>query len=116
MEVVAWSDAGRRQIVVSVNGKTGAVASFVDLRGGANLIAPVIAREAAGPRALAAIDLVGEQVLSTEFLVTFDATGAQRSVWSIGLGVPSPTEANVYLNGALVEVDAFSGQTTVVKS
>lgn len=115
MDLVVWSDAGQANVVVAINAATGEVASFVDLRSGVSLVAPTITGQAAAPRALAVVDVAGEQILGVEFRVEFDAAGRQRSVWSVGLGVPSPTEADVYLDGALVEVDANSGQATIVK-
>jgi hypothetical protein len=115
MDLVAWSDAGGARVMVAVNAATGDVASFTDLRSGVRLVAPTLTRAAAEPRALAVLDVAGEQVLSGDVRVEFDATGTQRSVWSFGLGVPSSTQADVYLDGAVVEVDAHSGEATVVK-
>jgi hypothetical protein len=49
-------------------------------------------------------------------MIDFTASDSQVSTWSIGLGVPSATQADVYEHGALISVDAVTGQATIVKS
>jgi hypothetical protein len=50
----------------------------------------------------------------------FAATGpgdrAARGQWAVGLGVPTATQSDVCEHGALVQVDAATGEATVIKS
>ncbi len=116
---VTWNDAGAAatpEFQVLVNASTGAAFAFVDLRPQLDLTAPIVDRARATETAIAAIGVPGEIVLSAD-LGTDSASGdAQVWAWSIGLGVPSATQAEVYEHGALVSVDAVTGQATIVKS
>lgn len=115
LDLVTWVDAGAASAEIAVNADTGAVASFVDLRSHSGLVAPSLSADAATVLAIAAFGVAGEQGLSPELRVEIDAAGRQRTIWSIGLGVPSATQADVYLSGGVVEVDAATGEATVVK-
>ena len=111
---VAWNDPTKFQVLV--NASTGAVFAFVDLRMQLNLTAPIVGRARATETAVAALGVPGETVTSADLTIDFGSGDSQVSSWSIGLGVPSATQADVYEHGALVSVDAVTGQTTIVKS
>ena len=116
LDHVTWIDAGATSAEITINTDTGTVASFVDLRAHSGLVAPILAADAAMALAIAAFAVPGEQATSQpEFRVEIDPSGRQRTIWSIGLGIPSATEADVYLQGGLVEVDAATGATSIVK-
>jgi hypothetical protein len=99
-----------------VNASTGAVFAFVDLRMQLGLTAPLIGRNRATQQAIASLGVPGETVTSADLMIDFTASDSQVSTWSIGLGVPSATQADVYEHGALISVDAVTGQATIVKS
>jgi len=116
---VTWKDAGATatpKFQILVNASTGAVFAFVDLRSQLNLTAPIVGRARATETAIAAIGVPGEIVLSADLGTDFGSGESQKWAWSIGLGVPSATQADVYEHGALVSVDAVTGQATIVKS
>jgi hypothetical protein len=111
---VAWNEPTKFEAFV--NASTGAVFAFVDLRMQLNLTAPLIGRDRATQLAIAALGVPGETVTSADLTIDFTASDSQVSTWSVGLGVPSATQADVYEFGGLVSVDAVTGQTTIVKS
>ena len=116
---VTWKDAGATatpKFRVLVNASTGATFAFIDLRPQLNLTAPIVDRARATETAIAAIGVPGEIVLSADLGMDSGSGDAQVWAWSIGLGVPSATQADVYEHGALVSVDAVTGQATIVKS
>ena len=116
---VAWRDAGATatpKFQVLVNASTGAVFAFVDLRMQLNLTAPIVDQSRATETAIAAIGIPGETVTSADLGIDFGSGDSQKWAWSIGLGVPSATQADVYEHGALISVDAVTGQATIVKS
>ncbi|MGD0248429.1 MAG: hypothetical protein ABSB75_05175, partial [Candidatus Limnocylindrales bacterium] len=88
---------------------------FLDLRMQLSLALPIVGRDRASELAIAAFGVPGETVTSADLTIDF-YTGSQRSVWAVGLGVPTPTQADVFEHGALVSVDAVTGLATVVKS
>jgi hypothetical protein len=116
---VTWKDAvttATPKLQVFVNAATGAVFAFVDLRFQPNLTAPIVGRGRATETAIATIGIPDEIVLSADLGADFGSGDAQVWAWSIGLGVPSATQADVYEHSALVSVDAVTGQATIVKS
>lgn len=116
LDRVSWIDGGSPTIEVAVNANTGTIVSFVDLRGHPDLVPPTIRSDAALHLAAAAFGVLGEQAPTPpELRVEIDAGGHQRNVWSVGLGVPSATQADVYLHGGLVEVDAVTGAMAIIK-
>jgi hypothetical protein len=64
---------------------------------------------------IAALGVPGDQATSAELSIDF-STGSQASAWQIGLGVPSATQADVFEHGALVRIDAITGEATIIKS
>ncbi|MGD0019653.1 MAG: hypothetical protein ABSD62_10405 [Candidatus Limnocylindrales bacterium] len=115
---VEWKESGgggATRFAVSVNASTGSVFAYVDLRMQLSVTAPIVGQARATELAIAALSVPGEQVTSAELAIDF-ATGAQASAWEVGLGVPSPTQADVFEHGALVRVDAVTGEATIVKS
>jgi len=116
LDIVRWMEGGSTSVEVAVNANSGTIASFVDLRGHPHLVAPSIGSDAAFRLAAAAFDVPGEQAPSPpEFRVEIDDHGQQRNIWSVGLGIPTATEADVFEHGGLVEVDAVTGQTSIIK-
>lgn len=111
---VAWNDPTKLQAFVDAS--TGAVFAFVDLRMQLNLTAPFVGRVRATETAIATIGVPGEIVTSADLTIDFGSGDTQGWAWSIGLGVPSATQADVYEHGALVSVDAVTGKATIVKS
>jgi uncharacterized membrane protein YkoI len=111
---VDWNDPTKFQILV--NASSGSVFAFVDLRMQLNLIAPIVGQARATDLAVAALGVPGETVTSVDLTIDFTASGSQVSAWAIGLGVPTATQADLYEHGALVSVDAVTGQATIVKS
>jgi hypothetical protein len=111
---VDWNDPTK--FLALVNASTGAVFEFVDLRTQLNLTAPIVGRARATETAIATIGVPGEMVTSADLGLDYGSGDAQVWAWSIGLGVPSATQADVYEHGALVSVDAVTGQATIVKS
>ncbi len=57
----------------------------------------------------------GETVTSAELTIEFVAE-SQQLAWEVGLGVPSATQADVFEFGALIRIDAVTGEATIVKS
>jgi len=98
-----------------VNASTGDVFAFADLRAQMNVTLPLIGRERATELAIAAFGVPGETVTSADLSIDF-STGVQASAWDVGLGVPTATQADVFEHGALIRVDAVTGEATVVKS
>ena len=116
---VTWNDPGATatpKFQVLVNASTGAAFAFVDLRPQLDLTAPIVGRSRATETAIAAIGVPGETVTSADLGLDFGSGDAQVWAWSIGLGVPSATQADVYEHGALVGVDAVTGSATIIKS
>jgi hypothetical protein len=116
---VLWKDTSATaapRFQVLVNASTGAAFAFVDLRMQLKLTAPLVGKGRATDLALAAVDIPGEAAISADLLISFPASGSQESVWQVGMGVPTATQADVYEHGALVSVDAVTGQATIVKS
>ena len=116
---VAWKDSGGTladKFAVWVNASTGSVFAFVDLRIQLNLAAPIVSRATAIGLAIAALGVPGEMATSSDLTITFPLTGFQISSWDVGLGIPTATQPDVFEHGALVRVDAVSGETTIVKS
>jgi hypothetical protein len=114
--LVTWSDsAGVAKLEAAVNAATGDVFAYADLRSGVNVNLPLIGRARATELAIAAMGIPGETVTSGEFATDL-STGSQVSTWNVGLGVPTATQADVFEFGALISVDAVSGETTIVKS
>jgi hypothetical protein len=115
---VEWKESGDSGVAkfdVWVNPSTGFVFAFVDLRMKLSVSAPIIGQLKATELAIAALGIPGETVTSAELAIDF-ATGSQASAWQIGLGGPTATQADVFEHGALVRVDAVTGETTIVKS
>jgi hypothetical protein len=73
----------------------------------------VIGRARAIEIALAADGVEGDQVLGAEPAIGF---GERDSSLTIGLGVPTATQAGVYGHGATLKVDAVTGAATILKS
>jgi hypothetical protein len=115
LDAVSWQDGDRPIVLVAVNASTGEVASFVDVGRRPGLIAATISKAEAARLAIAAFGVANEQALSMEIRVEIDGSGRQRTVWSVGLGVPSPTQSDVYEDGGLVEVDAVTGEASIIK-
>lgn len=114
--MVTWSDAaGVAQLEIAVNAATGDVFAYADLRTQMNVAPPLIGRARATELAIAAFGVPGETVTSAELGIDF-ATGSQVSSWQVGLGVPTATQADVFEQGALLSIDAVTGQATIVKS
>jgi hypothetical protein len=114
--LVTWSDsAGVAKLEAAVNAATGDVFAYADLRSGVSVNLPLIGRARATELAIAAMGIAGETVTSAEFATDL-STGSQVSTWNVGLGVPTATQADVFEFGALVSVDAVSGETAIVKS
>jgi hypothetical protein len=111
---VDWNDPTK--FLALVNASSGVVFAFVDQRPQLNLTAPIVGQARATDAAIAAIGVPGEIVLSAELGTDFGSGESQKWAWSIELGVPSATQADVYEHGALVSVDAVTGQATIVKS
>ena len=80
------------------------------------LAAPIVGRERATGLAIAALGVSGETVTSAEPTITFPLTGYQQSLWEVGLGVPTANQTNVVERGALVAVDAFTGEAMILRS
>ena len=115
---VDWKESGGNEVGkfdVWVNASTGSVFAFVDLRMQLNLAAPIVSRATATGLAIAALGIPGETVTSADLTMAF-TTGSQQSLWEVGLGVPTATQADVFEHGALVSVDAVTGETTIIKS
>ena len=115
---VEWKQAGGMQdaqFEVLVNASTGSVFAFVDQRMQLNVSAPMVGQGRATELAIAALGVPGDQATSAELSIDF-STGSQASAWQIGLGVPSATQADVFEHGALVRIDAITGEATIIKS
>jgi hypothetical protein len=113
-----WKDArtAAPRFRLFVNASTGAVFAYLDLRTQLAVTAPIVGRARATSLAIAAFGVPGEIVTSADLAIEFAADGAQGSEWTIGLGVPTATQADVYEHGALLQVDAVTGEATVIKS
>jgi len=116
---VDWKESGGNEVGkfgVWVNASTGSVFAFVDLRIQLNMTPPIVGRDRATKLAIAALGIPGETVTSAELTITFPLTGSQQSLWEVGLGVPTATQADVFEHGALVSVDALTGEAMIVRS
>ena len=114
--LVTWSDAaGVVKLEIAVNASTGDVFAYVDLGPQMNATPPLIGRARATELAIAAFGVPGETVTSAELAIDFE-TGSQVSSWQVGLGVPTATQADVFEHGALLSIDAVTGEATIVKS
>jgi hypothetical protein len=111
---VDWNDPTK--FLALVNASSGAVFAFVDQRMPMNLAPPIVGRARATETAIATLGIPGETVTSADLGADYGSGDAQVWAWSIGLGVPSATQADVYEHGALVSVDAVTGKATIVKS
>ena len=100
---------------VLVNAGTGAVFALVDTESGANLAPPVIGRERAAQIGIAADGVEGDQLLGADFQTSLTDSG-QVSSWIVGVGVPTATQADVYGHGAAIEVNAVTGDATILKT
>jgi hypothetical protein len=111
-----WTDSlGSDEFEISVNPATQTVFAYVDLRMQLQLTPPILGKAAATQLAIAAHNVPGDQVTSAEFGIDF-SSGVQLSSWAVGLGVPTATDPNVFAHGALIRVDAVTGETVIVKS
>jgi hypothetical protein len=114
--LVTWSDAaGVAKLDIAVNASTGDVFAYVDLGPQMNATPPLIGRARAIELAIAAFGVPGETVTSAELAIDL-VTGSQVSSWDVGLGVPTASQADVFERGALIRIDAVTGEATVVKS
>lgn len=116
---VDWKDSGETQAAtfsVWVNASTGSVFAFVDLRMQLNLTPPIVGRDRATKLAIAALGIPGETATSVDLAITFPLTGSQQSLWEVAFGVPTATQTDVFEHGALVSVDAVTGEAMIVKS
>jgi hypothetical protein len=114
--LVTWSDAaGVARVRAEVNASTGDVFAYADLRPQIEVSLPLIGRARATELAIAALGIPGETVTSAELSIDISAS-PQTSTWGVGLGVPTATQADVFEKGAYVQVDALTGETTIVKS
>ena len=117
--VVSWTDSGaslgsaRR---VFVNAEKGAVFAYVRSTLAFDPVVPVVGRTRASEVALALINWPGMSVTSAEWNLYFAADGSQVATWTVGMNEPSATQADVFIHGAVVSVDAASGATTIAKS
>jgi hypothetical protein len=100
---------------VMANASTASVFAYVDRRVYSGLAAPVVGRDRATQLAIAALGVPGETVTSAELTIEFVAE-SQQLAWEVGLGVPSATQADVFEFGALIRIDAVTGEATIVKS
>jgi hypothetical protein len=100
---------------VMANASTGSVFAYIDRRVYTRLAAPVVGRDRATQLAIAALGVPGETVTSAELMIEFVAE-IQHLAWQVGLGVPTATQADVFEHGALIRVDAVTGEATIVKS
>ena len=113
--MVTWSDAaGVAKLEIAVNAATGDVFAYADLSVQMNVTPPLIGRTRATELAIAAFGVPGETVTSAELAIDF-GTGSHSS-WQVGLGVPTATQADVFEQGALISIDAVTGEATIVKS
>jgi len=115
---VEWREpggTGSPRFVIDVNAASGTVFAYEDLRVPLSLTLPTVGRTRATQLALAAITTPGEQILSAELTTAF-ATSGQEWTWTVGLGVPTATQSDVYEHGAVVSIDAVTGETTITKS
>lgn len=111
-----WTDSrGSAKFLISVNPSSGSVFGYADLRTELPLALPIVGQARATQLAIAADDRPGNQVLSADLSVDF-GTGTQVSTWMVGLGVPTATDPNVYGHGAAIQIDALTGDSTVLKS
>jgi hypothetical protein len=114
--LVTWSDtSGVAELEIGVNASTGDVFAYADFRPQINVAPPMIGRARATELAIAAMGIPGETATSAELTIDF-TTGSQVSAWDVGLGVPTATQADVFEHGALIRVDAVTGEATIVKS
>ena len=114
--MVTFSDAaGVAKLEIAVNAATGDVFAYADLSVQMNVTPPLIGRARATELAIAAFGVPGETVTSAELTIDF-ASGSQVSSWQVGLGVPTATQADVFEQGALINIDAVTGEATIVKS
>ena len=100
---------------VMTNASTALVFAYVDRRVYTRLATPVVGRERATQLAIAAMGVPGETVTSAELTIEFVAE-SQQLAWQVGLGVPTATQADVFEQGALISIDAATGEATIVKS
>jgi hypothetical protein len=111
-----WKDSlGSAKFTISVNPSTKLVFAYTDLQMQSPLTPPILGKAAATQLAIAAHNVPGDQVTSAEFGIDF-SSGVQVSSWAVGLGVPTATDPNVFEHGALISVDAVTGETVIVKS
>jgi hypothetical protein len=112
---VDWAYKGSSNTVLRVlaNARTGEAFVFVNLWNPTGLVPPVIGRARAIEIALAADGVEGDQVLGAELAI---GIGELDSSWTIGLGVPTATQADVYGHGAAISVNAVTGEATILKS
>ena len=116
---VAWTDATAspgNSWLVFVNAESGSVFAFVSSSPSFDPVVPVVGKVRAGELALAAVNWPGMTVEAADWGLYFALDGSQLSTWIIALGEPSSTQADVYIHGAAVEVNAVSGATTIMKS
>jgi hypothetical protein len=115
--VLTWKDAtgaGSPRFEISVNAAAGAVFAYLDLRLPRQLAAPVVGRTRAIELTIAGLGAPGEQVTAADLTIDF-TSGKQISIWDVGLGVPTATQADAFEKGALVQIDVATGSATIVK-
>jgi hypothetical protein len=116
---VSWTDptaSPAATLRVLVNAETAAVFACVDAFLWFDPLVPVVGRARATEIALAVVNSPGMIVTSAEWTTYFQADGLQLSTWTVGLGEPSATQADVFVHGAVVSVDAATGEATIMKS
>jgi hypothetical protein len=117
--VVSWTDSGaspnggRR---VFVNAETGAVFAYVRSEPAFDPVVPIVGKARASELAMALINWPGMNVTSAEWTLYFSPDGSQVATWTVGMNQPSATQADVFIHGAVVSVDAGTGATTILKS
>jgi hypothetical protein len=116
---VSWTDptaSPAATLRVFVNAETAAVFAYVDAFLWFDPLVPVVGMARATEIALAAVNSPGMTATSAEWSLYFAQGGAQIASWTVGMGEPSATQANVFVHGAVVSVDAASGEATIMKS
>jgi hypothetical protein len=110
--VVSWSEVagGNPQISVWVDRASGKPFAFADQRYGLAIAPPIVGKSAAGRLALNAVATPG--LATTEIDIRFDFA---HPYWEVSLASPVRADG-ITEHGAAVDIDAITGEATVLKS
>jgi hypothetical protein len=107
---------GTPEFAVSVNPSTGQAFGLLDLRAQISTRLPVVGRGRASGLAIDALGISGETVLSAELGLDLPRSGMVGFAWTVALGIPTATQADVIESGGLISIDALTGAATIIKS